>query len=308
MDAPLVTVITATYNGQRTLPFTLRSVINQDFENFEMWVVGDGCTDDSESIVKSIRDPRLNWVNLPTNSGSQSVPNNEGLRRARSQYIAFIGQDDLWFPWHLSSLIKIIESKVADFAHAFTISIGKNGKFWSKGPPRKGSSYKYHGFPPSSWLHKREIVDVIGYWRPPESLGCGIDYDFTKRAYLAGLKIVFSPELGVLKFPSPGWGFYKAESMIPQAIYFQKMLDDPNLLAYRALLRLNYFIHRNEITNYRKPLKLASTDLFGSFTWFTRSIASRLAEAYGYDRWPVSTISRFRYQHARRRRNKFRGL
>jgi glycosyltransferase involved in cell wall biosynthesis len=43
-SAPLVTVITATFNSSRTLQITLHSLLNQDFHAFEAWVVGDACT------------------------------------------------------------------------------------------------------------------------------------------------------------------------------------------------------------------------------------------------------------------------
>jgi glycosyltransferase involved in cell wall biosynthesis len=66
---------------------------------------GDACTDDSAELVASYRDPRLHWFNLPTNSGYQSAPHNEGLRRARGRYVAYLNHDDLWLPNHLERLV-----------------------------------------------------------------------------------------------------------------------------------------------------------------------------------------------------------
>ena len=93
---PLVTVIIATYNWSSVLPFAVGSALGQTFRNLEVLVVGDGCTDDSEAVVTAIDDPRLRWINLPENTGHQSGPNNEGLRQARGQLIAYLGHDDLW--------------------------------------------------------------------------------------------------------------------------------------------------------------------------------------------------------------------
>jgi glycosyltransferase involved in cell wall biosynthesis len=64
---PLVTVITATFNSSGALKFTLQSLLNQEFQDFEGWIIGDGCTDDSERVVASCRDRRLRWTNLPRN-------------------------------------------------------------------------------------------------------------------------------------------------------------------------------------------------------------------------------------------------
>lgn len=100
-----VTVITAAFNCSRTLKCALASLRDQSFADFEALIVGDCCTDDSECIVRGFGDERFHWVNLPNHAGTQSAANNEGLRRARGEYIAYLGQDDLWLPWHLATLV-----------------------------------------------------------------------------------------------------------------------------------------------------------------------------------------------------------
>src|SRR5918911_3354227 len=106
----LVTVIIPTYNWSSVLPYSVGSALRQTLTDFEVLVVGDGCTDDSEAVVGSFGDERLRWVNLPTNTGHQSGPNNEGLRRARGELIAYLGHDDLWLPHHLSVLVGGIDA------------------------------------------------------------------------------------------------------------------------------------------------------------------------------------------------------
>ena len=56
--------------------FALQTVLLQDFKDFEVWVIGDGCTDDSEDVVASFEDERINWSNLRFNSGHPSIPRN----------------------------------------------------------------------------------------------------------------------------------------------------------------------------------------------------------------------------------------
>ena len=100
---PRVSVIVATYNWSSVLRHAITSVLRQTMTDFELLVVGDGCTDDSADVVAATGDPRVQWINLPENSGHQSAPNNEGLRRARGELIAYLGHDDLWLPHHLDA-------------------------------------------------------------------------------------------------------------------------------------------------------------------------------------------------------------
>jgi glycosyltransferase involved in cell wall biosynthesis len=95
---PLVTVAIATYNCSDMLRWTLESVRNQDLANFEAWVVGDACSDDSGEVVAALGDPRFRWRNRERRSGSQTMPNNDALRLARGRYVAYLGHDDLWLP------------------------------------------------------------------------------------------------------------------------------------------------------------------------------------------------------------------
>ncbi len=53
-----------------------------------------------------------------TNSGYQSAPANEGLRRARGQYIAYLNHDDIWLPNHLQELVNALEETNSDFVYS----------------------------------------------------------------------------------------------------------------------------------------------------------------------------------------------
>jgi glycosyltransferase involved in cell wall biosynthesis len=120
--APLISVITATYNWSSVLRYAIQSVLWQTLQDFEMLIIGDGCTDDSAEVVASFHDPRLRWHNLPENSGHQSVPNNTGLAMARGKYVAYLGHDDLWYPTHLASLVNELEKANADIPAAACVA------------------------------------------------------------------------------------------------------------------------------------------------------------------------------------------
>src|SRR5581483_3163283 len=100
-SAPAVSIVVATYNWSSALRCALRSIQLQSVRDFEVLVVGDGCTDDSETVVRSFEDPRFRWANLPRNHGGQYAPNNHGLDLARADWVAYLGHDDIWHPRHL---------------------------------------------------------------------------------------------------------------------------------------------------------------------------------------------------------------
>src|SRR5437764_794116 len=103
---PSVSVIIATYNWSAALKCAIRSVLDQTLQDFELLIVGDACTDDTEQVVRSFDDARIKWFNLTKNHGSQYAPNNFGLKQAKAYYIAYLGHDDLWWPTHLTSLVE----------------------------------------------------------------------------------------------------------------------------------------------------------------------------------------------------------
>src|SRR3712207_6530544 len=100
-EPPRVTVVVATYHRPVLLRRALASLLAQSVAEWECLVIGDAVTDDTADVVWSFDDPRLRFHNLPENVGDQSGPNNDGVRRAGAPIIAFLNQDDLWFPDHL---------------------------------------------------------------------------------------------------------------------------------------------------------------------------------------------------------------
>ena len=106
---PLVSVLISAYNWSSVLAHAFSSALGQRYPAFEVIVVGDVCTDDSEQVVRAVGGGRVRWENLPENSGSESAPYNRGIELARGEYVAYLGQDDLWHPDHLAHLVAAVE-------------------------------------------------------------------------------------------------------------------------------------------------------------------------------------------------------
>jgi glycosyltransferase involved in cell wall biosynthesis len=220
---PLVTVIIATYNKASTLRFALQSVLWQRYENYEVWVIGDCCTDNSAEVVKGLNDPRFNWFNLPVNSGYQSVPHNEGLRRARGKYIAYLNHDDLWLPEHLELLIAQLEESRADFAFSILEWVLPYRQSYADIP-----IYPNAARPPeaSATMHRRSIVAEIGFWKLPNEINAIPRAEYFRRAQFMGKQFVFVPSLTVLKFACGG----KYDEVGQHEDYFTRIKADPKFI------------------------------------------------------------------------------
>ncbi|MBW1787841.1 MAG: glycosyltransferase family 2 protein [Deltaproteobacteria bacterium] len=275
---PIVTVIIPTYNSHRTLKLSLGTVLQQNFDDFEVWVVGDGCTDDTEEVVGSFEDGRIHWVNLPVNSGSPSAPRNEGLRRSRGKFIAYLGHDDLWFPWHLSGLIHALSEGKADFAYSLGSFMAPGGQVRAFTLPEKAWDTRL-ALSPSNWFHSRELTENIGLWEENRTIAA--DRDFLERVRKSGIKTVFFDSLSVLKYPSAWWELYSSHSVLPQFGDVEAMRENAGDLQLRLLVEI---ARRASFQDYRiyqrqKPVRM------------TVGIIIRfLLRIYGYDRWPVNGL------------------
>jgi glycosyltransferase involved in cell wall biosynthesis len=221
---PTVSVIIATYNKSAALQCAMESVLWQTFTDWELWVVGDCCTDDSADVVASYTDPRIHWYNLPRNSGYQSAPSNEGLRRAAGAYVAYLNHDDLWLPNHLQALVDRLEATDADLVYSVLAFVGPHGAWGAEAP-----TYPYAPRPPhaSAVLHRRDIVDEIGYWPAPAEVAQFPRVAYFRRAEMAGKRFAFASYLTVLMFTGTKAHTYRGIGWQPE--YLARIRQDPDL-------------------------------------------------------------------------------
>lgn len=201
-DPPLVSVVTATYNWSEVLRWAIRSVRAQQYPRWELIVVGDCCTDDSAVVVASFEDPRIRWHNRGSNAGSQSLPNNDGIAMARGELIAYLGHDDLWTPDHLARLVAAQRRSGAEVAFSLSEVIGPPGSGMRNVSGFKPGGYRGGHLPPSSLLHRRDLVERIGGWRDYKEIDLPPDTEFLERALAAGASFACSWALTAFKLPS----------------------------------------------------------------------------------------------------------
>lgn len=103
----MISVIIPCYNCGAFIGETIQSVLDQTYQDFEIIVVDDGSTDNSESVVKSIQDSRIHYISQP-NSGV-SKARNKGFQYANGKYIVFFDGDDIMSSNFLEVRIKLLE-------------------------------------------------------------------------------------------------------------------------------------------------------------------------------------------------------
>ncbi|HEX5211149.1 MAG TPA: glycosyltransferase [Pseudolabrys sp.] len=202
-DDPFFSIVLATYGRGRHIAPTIESVLRQTFSRFELIVAGDGCGDETEATVGSFNSDRVSWRNLAQNCGSQSFPNNEGIRCARGPWICYIGHDDVWSSDHLAEMYRLAAGEgTADFAVSGCIFHGPPGSGTDRATGIFGDERApfMHFYPPSSFAHRRDVVSRIGGWRDPGSIAAPVDYDFLQRAKRAGMRFAFTGRVTVHKF------------------------------------------------------------------------------------------------------------
>jgi glycosyltransferase involved in cell wall biosynthesis len=207
---PQVSVITATYNRPQVLAHAIGSVRSSTLEEWELLVIGDGCSDDTPAAVASFKDDRIHFVNLPENCGEQSGPNNEGVRRARGRYIAFLNHDDLYFPDHLAASVAFCEDTGADLVWSPVLvalppktdeDIAAGRRFRLSGVP-VGEAYDPRVFVfASAWLLTRDLAERVGPWRPARETFVTSSQDWLFRAWRLGSRLRFRSRVTVLAVP-----------------------------------------------------------------------------------------------------------
>lgn len=123
-----VSVVMPLFNGEAFVENSIRSVITQSFQNWELIIVDDASTDRSVNIVKSLvgEDHRIKLIKLPRNSGA-AVARNLSIKYAQGRYIAFLDSDDLWLAQKLSKQLAFMKNNSCPFAFSSYDKIDEGG-------------------------------------------------------------------------------------------------------------------------------------------------------------------------------------
>ena len=167
---PLVSVIVTTFNRADLLRETLDSILSQTYNNFELIVVDDGSTDNTEEVVKEYIDSRLQYIKTD-NWGGPARPRNVGIKESKGEYIAFCDDDDLWYSNKLTYQLEQFRNNSYglcftnyDYIDRYSNKINRKHKIKKRYLNLTFNKFILAGgcILNSSVMIKREVVDTVG--------------------------------------------------------------------------------------------------------------------------------------------------
>ena len=106
---PKVSVIIPTFNRADLLPRAVNSVLYQTFTDYEIIIVDDCSSDNTQDVMATLSGPSIRQIRHDRNKG-QSAAINTGIANARGEYVAFLDDDDEWLPNKLDGQVQILDS------------------------------------------------------------------------------------------------------------------------------------------------------------------------------------------------------
>ena len=183
MKTHLVSVIIPTYNCGKYIKDAIESVFSQTYKNFEIIVIDDGSTDDTENNINGYVD-RITYFKQP-HRGAASA-RNEGLKRAKGDFIAFLDADDVWEKEKLEKQIRYFEEHPEVgmvYTDLYRIDMRTNRMLhrWSEVfPVKEGFLFKdlieRNFIQTSTTLIKKEVIECIGFFDETFKAYEDIDY------------------------------------------------------------------------------------------------------------------------------------
>lgn len=235
-----VSVIIATWNRSASLERAIRSALCQTHSPLEVLVCDDGSIDDTEQVVRSIRDSRVVW--LPgERAGRPAVPRNRGIRASQGEWIAFLDDDDLWLP-------EKIERQLLGAARFSAQAVCSDA--WRVGPGSVGSELmiggvgcrltfsdllRGNGVICSSMMVKKEIFKMASGFPEHPNLAAIEDYALWLRiADITAIAYVASPLLNYFDSPETS---IRSKGI---TVYQQRKMVMNDFIAWRSGARFRY--------------------------------------------------------------------
>ena len=245
---PLVSIVIPTYNRACDLEQALKTVQSQTYMNWEVLIVDNYSTDNTDEMINGLNDERIKLFKIH-NNGVIAVSRNLGIQHALGEYVAFLDSDDWWAPRKLEESLKYLEAGEDVVYHdLFLVTKHSQRLHWRKAKVRDLNSPVFNdlvkngnGLNNSSVVLRKGILQKIGGISENVALITMEDYDAWLRAAKITEKFKRIPKtLGY--YWAGGGNASNASSTITALKSFEEVHADDieNLSAGNGFLWVNY--------------------------------------------------------------------
>lgn len=195
------TVITVSFNNEKTLAQTIRSVLSQSYPLIEYLVIDGGSTDSSKAILEKY-EGQIRWISEPDKGIYDAM--NKGIKLATGDFVGFLNADDFYaHPQVLENLAKVLtQNPIAlaaygDLAYVDEIETDKIIRYWKSGNYSR-DSFHFGWMPPHPTFYlKRDCFAEFGGFRDKDLISAA-DYELMLRMlYKNRIHTVYNPDLMV---------------------------------------------------------------------------------------------------------------
>jgi glycosyltransferase involved in cell wall biosynthesis len=191
-----LSIIIPVYNSDRYVSKCLESVFDKDLQasDFEVIVINDGSTDESEQVIMQFAARHQNLIYLKQNNNGVSIARNAGLDIAKGNYITFVDSDDEIFSNCLPEIVQKLHDENLDIYYPLIETFTEEGMKKSQlimneeTRPQIGLLHERRTFPPTFYRK-----DVIGSIRFPLNIALGEDTVFNTKVQAQAQRVLFSP-------------------------------------------------------------------------------------------------------------------
>jgi glycosyltransferase involved in cell wall biosynthesis len=171
----IVDVITSVKDGEDYILQAIQSVQKQTFKNWIYYIIDDGSTDKTKTIIEeqALKDNRIRLISQKSSGASTAL--NKALKLGVGQFVSFIDADDLWDSFKLEKQLKVFsQGKSQNFCFTMVEEFDEVSNIGLHSYRARKIPLK--GYIRSSLLFKRTVIDVIGYFDESVAMGDFIDW------------------------------------------------------------------------------------------------------------------------------------
>ena len=266
-ENPLVSIVIPAYNAAPFIKYTIDSILAQTYSNFEIIIINDGSTDNTEGVVKNFSDARIQYF-FKQNEGV-SIARNTGFKYTRGSYIVFFDADDLMSFDFLEKRINALKgNKDIGFCCG-------NLEFFPIHKEQQGACddipseillyYSHIETCPSNYMFRRNVVEKVSFH--PQLASSADRFFLLQVAQFAKGKRIVDSNLKY-RFSSAGMSGTLTQRLVDDNTRFYELVQKYDLIPqgiYRKVKLKEYYILAGMNWKMLNPIKTLWYSLFFFF-------------------------------------------